>query len=185
MTGAVRAGRLPSHRAEIALRPHGPAHRRSDARARPAPVAAAPPRATDVRPPADPACRHTRASRRGPSRSPRRVARRRAARADPGILSVKPGSTAASIRQTDASASHARRRPRLADRTCLWAIAQDETCRPSSAPPTQMGERRSRWIDRESGRPNTRGDRASRRIRTWHMKAHREPASRRLVRSRR
>ena len=123
MTGAVRAGRLPSHRAEVALRPRGPAHRRSDARARPAPVAAAPPRATDVRPPADLACRHTRASRRGPRRSPRRVARRRAARADPGVLTLKSGSTAASIRQTDASASHGRRRPRVADRTCLWAIA--------------------------------------------------------------
>ena len=90
MTGAVRGGRLPLRRAEVALRPCGPAHRRSDARARPAPMAAAPPRATDVRPPADPACRHTRASRRGPCRSPRRVARRGAARADPGVLILKP-----------------------------------------------------------------------------------------------
>jgi hypothetical protein len=95
MTGAVRGGRLPSHRAEAALRPRGPAHRRSDARPRPTPVAAALPRATDVRPPADPACRHTCASRRGSCRSPRRIARRRAARADPGVLTLKPGSAAA------------------------------------------------------------------------------------------
>jgi hypothetical protein len=103
MTGVVRGGRLPSDCAEAALRPRGPAHRRSDARARPAPVAAAQSRAADVPPPADPACRHSCASRRGPCRSPRRVARRRAARADPRVLILKPGSTAASIRQTDAS----------------------------------------------------------------------------------
>ena len=98
MTGAVRGGPLPWHRAEVALRPCGPADRRSNARAWPAPVAAAPPRAADVRPPADPAYRHTCASRRGPCRSHRRVARRRAARADPGVLTLKPGSTAGSIR---------------------------------------------------------------------------------------
>jgi hypothetical protein len=133
MTGAVRGRRLRSHRAEVALRPRGPAHRRSDARARPAPVAAAPPRAADVRPPADPACRHTCASRRGPCHGPRRVARRRAARADPGVLTLKPGWTAASIRQTDASASHGRRRPWVADRTCVLAIAlvRCPRCRPS------------------------------------------------------
>jgi hypothetical protein len=94
MTGAVRGGRLPSQRAEGALHPRGPAHRRSDARARPAPVAAAAPRVTDVRPPADPACSFSCASRRAPCRSPRRLARRHAARADPGVLTLKPGSTA-------------------------------------------------------------------------------------------
>jgi hypothetical protein len=125
MTGAVRGRRLPSHRAEGALRPRGPAHRRSDACARPAPVAAASPRATDVRPPAGPACRHTCASRRGPCCTPRRVARGRAARANPGFLTLKPGSTTASIRQTDASASVSREASvaRAADRTRLWAIA--------------------------------------------------------------
>lgn len=100
MTGAVQGGRLPWQRAEAALRARGPARRRSDARAEPASVAAAPPRAAGVRPPADSACRHTRASRRGPCRSPRRVARRRAAGADHGVLILKSGSPAASIGQT-------------------------------------------------------------------------------------
>jgi hypothetical protein len=90
MTGAARSGRLPSHCAEGALRPRGRAHRRSDVRARSAPVAAAPRRATDVRPPGDPACSQSCASRRARCRSARRLARRHAARADPGVLSSSP-----------------------------------------------------------------------------------------------
>jgi hypothetical protein len=89
MIGAVRGGRLPSHRAEGSLRARGPAHRRSDARARPAPVAAASPRATNVRPPADPACSHSCASRRARCRSPRRLPRRYAVRPDPGVLTLE------------------------------------------------------------------------------------------------
>jgi hypothetical protein len=161
-TGAVRGRRLPSHRAEGALRPRGPAHRRSDACARPAPVAAASPRATDVRPPAGPACRHTCASRRGPCCTPRRVARGRAARANPGFLTLKPGSTTASIRQTDASAAVSREASvaRAADRTCLWAIAIVRR----SADPARSGRSLGRPCNRPMPRPaRDQSNRARRR----------------------
>jgi hypothetical protein len=102
MTGADRGGGLPSRRAHDALHPRGQAHRRSDARARPAPLAAAPPLATHVRPPADPAYRHPRASRLGPCRSTRRVIRRRAALADRGVLTLySTGIDCTSSRQAD------------------------------------------------------------------------------------
>jgi hypothetical protein len=77
---------LPADRAEGSVRARGPVHRRSDARARPAPVAAASPRATNVRPPADPACSHGCASRRARCRSPRRLLTRVYHR--PGLVSL-------------------------------------------------------------------------------------------------
>lgn len=91
ITGADRGGGLPSPCAHGALRSRGPAHRRSDARSRSAPLAAASPLATEVRPATDSACRHSCASRRGPCRRARRVARRRAALADPGDLTLSRG----------------------------------------------------------------------------------------------
>lgn len=96
ITGADRGGGLSSPRAHGALRPRGPARRRSDARSRSAPVAAASPLATEVRPPTDSARGHTCASRRGPCRRGRRVARLRAALADPGDLTpcTRAGPTA-------------------------------------------------------------------------------------------
>ena len=90
MAGVVRGGGLPSHRAEGAVRPRRPAHRRSDRRARPAPVASASRRATEVCPPAGNTRRHPCSSGRDSCRRPRCVARRRGARTGPGVRTLKP-----------------------------------------------------------------------------------------------
>src|ERR1019366_7209762 len=147
MTGADRGGGLPSPRGHAALRLRGPAHRRSDARARPASLAAAAPLATDVRPSPDPACRHTRASGRGPYRGTRRVIRRRGALADPGVLMLSStGIDRASSRQADAFvcvssvawapvASHARLSRAGASEASVALGAYAHTARRWSRPP--------------------------------------------------
>jgi hypothetical protein len=92
MAGADGRGGLTSPRAHGALLAGGPARRGRDARARPAPLAAAPPRATDVRPPAPPAYRQTCAPTPGPRRRARRDARRSGVPTDPGcaMLQAQP-----------------------------------------------------------------------------------------------
>jgi hypothetical protein len=143
MAGADGRRGLTSSRAHGALLAGGPARRGRDARARPAPLAAAPPRATDVRPPAPPACRQTCAPTCGPRRRARRDARRSGAPTDPGcaMLQAQPDRLRVES-STDAfvCASWEVWVP-AARRTCFWAKAVTRVVprdRPSDCPVVRM-----------------------------------------------